>query len=398
MSAIFSRCRLGALGTVTLMAAVGLSACDTSASGDDGSGPIKVFQIAPIESPVYSAVELVPSAQSAVDRVNAAGGIHGRKIELISCNDKYDVTAAVACAQRAVQENAVAVVGSLSAFADQTGPILAKRRIANIAPNGLVPSDYTNELVYLTDPGVAAYTGAPHVLSKYAGAHKLATFMVENPSVGVVNDYFTAGAEASGTEIVERIAVPVDATDWLPYVQQAERAGADAIVTSLTPEGTLKLWSALLAGGLVDRLPISITSTSVGPEYLAEADPKAITNTYGVAEVPLLTSDAPYVKDYLSDMEKIDGKVPPTSVGMRAWMSVQLFAKIAGTIDGDITAASVADAMDAASNVSIDWVKGLTWPGPVSGKPRIGYPEVGANKIENGAYVDLGEFNPFESS
>jgi ABC-type branched-subunit amino acid transport system substrate-binding protein len=355
------------------------------------------MQIAPIESAVYSAVEFVPSAQSAVDRVNAAGGIGGRDVELISCNDKYDPNEALRCAKKAVQEDVVAVVGSLSAFGDQTAPILASKKIPVIGSNGLVPSDYTGEHSYLLDPGVAAYTGSPLLLKKFAGSTKIVTLMMENPSNAVVEGYWAAGAKKAGVEVLKNIRVPSDAIDWVTYIRQAESAGADGIVTSLSPDLTLKVWAALKSADLVDQLPIAITATSVGQQILDEAPPEAITNTYGIQEVPLLSTTADYTADYLADMKKIAPDVTPSSTGMRAWMSVQFFADVANTIDGDITATSVGEALDKVHGKDFMWIKGVSFdePGPAEDAPRMFATALGAAKVTNGTYEDLGTIDPF---
>lgn len=381
---------------------LGLSACggsgdDNTSSDKDSKGPVTVMQIAPIESAVYSAVEMVPSAQSAVDRVNAAGGINGHQITLISCNDKYDPNEALRCAKKAVQQEVVAVVGSLSAFGDQTAPILATKNIPTIGSNGLVPSDYTSPDSYLLDPGIKAYTGSPLVLKEFAKVNKIATLQVENPSSGVVEEYFTAGAKKSGVSIVKSILIPNDAIDWVSYVRQAESAGAEGIVTSLNPEGTLKLWSALKSADLVDALPITITASSIGQPIIDEADPSSITNTYGVSEVPLLNTTATYTADYLADMKKIAPDVVPSSTGMRAWMSVQFFADVAKGIDGDITADSVHKALDSVQNKDFMWIEGvsLDQPGPSADAPRMFVGTVRATKITDGAHTELGTVSPF---
>ncbi|CAM5594196.1 Leucine-binding protein domain-containing protein OS=Streptomyces alboniger OX=132473 GN=CP975_15300 PE=3 SV=1 [Streptomyces alboniger] len=56
--------------------------------------------------------------------VNAHGGLNGHKITVLTCNDRNDSVAAARCAQRAVSEGVVAVVGSYSQYADSFLPPL----------------------------------------------------------------------------------------------------------------------------------------------------------------------------------------------------------------------------------------------------------------------------------
>jgi ABC-type branched-subunit amino acid transport system substrate-binding protein len=393
------RRRTVGVAVVIATSALTLAACggSDSASSSAGDGPIKLFQIAPLESQVYSAVEMAPSAQAAVDRVNDAGGVNGRKLELISCNDKYDPSEALRCAKKAVQEDAVAVIGSLSAFGDQTGPVLAAKNIPNIGANGLVPSDYTSKLSYLLDPGVAAYTAAPVLLARNAGATKLASFAVENPSNDVTDSYFRAGAKVAGVDLVKEIHVPADAIDWVSYVKQAESAGANGIVTSLTPEGTLKLWNALESAQLVKKLPISITATSVGQSVVDKVSRKTSSNTYGIFEAPSIASDAPWVTDYLADMKKGAPDITPTPVGLRAWMSVQFTADVMKGIDGDVTSDTLVAALNQVHDKDFMWIKGVSFdePGKVKDLPRMFVTTVGTSKIVDGQYTDTGELDAF---
>ncbi|MET0702563.1 MAG: ABC transporter substrate-binding protein [Mycobacterium sp.] len=356
-----------------------------------------LFQIAPLESPVYSAVDMAPSAQAAVDRVNDAGGVNGRKLKLISCNDKYDPSEALRCAKKAVQENATAVIGSLSAFGDQTGPILATKGIPNIGANGLVPSDYTSKLSYLLDPGVAAYTAAPVILNKYAGSKKIASFSVENPSNAVTDGYFQAGAKKVGLKLVKEVHVPADAIDWVTYVKQIESAGADGIVSTLPPEGTLKLWKALETAELTDKLPLTVTATSTSEALLKQAGVKATANTYGTFEAPSITSGEKWANDYLADMKKTAPDVAPTSVGLRAWMSVQFVADVMQGINGDVDSASLVKALGSVHDKDFMWIKGVSFdePGKDKALPRMFVTSVGATKVVDGKYSPLDPVDPF---
>lgn len=393
-----ARRRTVALAATVAASAFVLAACGGSDSGSSGSsGPIKLFQIAPLESQVYSAVEFAPSAQAAVDRVNAAGGINGRKLQLTSCNDKYDPSEALRCAKKAVQENAVAVIGSLSAFGDQTGPVLAAKGIPNIGANGLVPSDYTSKLSYLLDPGVAAYTAAPVILGKYAGSKKIASFSVENPSNGVTDKYFQDGVKTAGIELVKEVHVPADAIDWVTYVKQIEDAGADGIVTTLPPEGTLKLLKALQSAQLVDKLPITITATSTPESLLAQLPPEVTSNTYGTFEAPSITSGESWANDYVADVKKKAPEIAPSPVGMRAWMSVQFTADVMKSIKGDVTSASLVKALDAVHDKDFMWIKGVSFdtPSKAEGAPRMFVTTVGATKIVDGKFTDLDPVDPF---
>ncbi len=50
--------------------------------------------------------------------INKHGGINGRKLKVLTCNDHNTNVSAAKCAREAVAKNVVAVVGSYSEFSD----------------------------------------------------------------------------------------------------------------------------------------------------------------------------------------------------------------------------------------------------------------------------------------
>ncbi len=86
--------------------------------------PIKLMSTGTIESAAFSIPSIPIGAQVAVDEINAAGGIDGRPLELLVCNDELDPNKASGCIQTAVQEGVVALVGGLSVFEPLLVPLL----------------------------------------------------------------------------------------------------------------------------------------------------------------------------------------------------------------------------------------------------------------------------------
>src|ERR1700737_1716063 len=97
-----------AIGIIAVMSAA-LAACGSSSkpagsapsSGSAGtsSAPIKLMVIGELSSPAISAPQLGRGAQAAINSVNAAGGVNGHKLELLSCNTQTDPNVAAGCAR-----------------------------------------------------------------------------------------------------------------------------------------------------------------------------------------------------------------------------------------------------------------------------------------------------------
>jgi ABC-type branched-subunit amino acid transport system substrate-binding protein len=95
-------------------------------------------------------------AQAYARRLNAEGGLGGRKLNVLTCNDHNDSVTAAKCARRAVKEDVVAVVGSYSQHADSFFPVLEGARIPYIGGYGLTNTEFTSPLSYPVNGGQPA--------------------------------------------------------------------------------------------------------------------------------------------------------------------------------------------------------------------------------------------------
>src|SRR3954464_11514549 len=74
------------------------------------SGPILIGEVAPLTGPAATVgTRLNKSSKMWADEVNAKGGINGRKIELVTCNDEGRPDKATAC-MRDFQEKGAAMI------------------------------------------------------------------------------------------------------------------------------------------------------------------------------------------------------------------------------------------------------------------------------------------------
>ncbi|MET0952832.1 MAG: ABC transporter substrate-binding protein [Aeromicrobium sp.] len=387
--------------TIAAVAALMLSlaACggSDSGSGSDSSGSIKIMQIAAYESQSTSLPFMKTAAQAAVDEVNAAGGIGGRKIELLTCNDKYDPNESLRCAQKAVQEDVVAVVGSLTGFGAQVLPILEQAKIPSIGADAITAYDAQSPMSFLLDAGVPGYAAMPAVAKKNLGATKIITMHIENPSAETNQDFFKEGSELAGTEIVDNITVPLDTIDYTQYVAKAEAAGAEAIVSSMSNDSNLKLWKAL--GSTKSDLKVVVSIGSVSPELIKQ--------TNGAADGSYVISGTPYAdpsnetgKAFLDAMKKYQPEETVfAGVSVRAYAAVKLFADVAGTIEGDVDSASVLEAFQQVKDKKFLWIDSLSFDkdGPIKSLPRVVASVTFPSVVKDGAFVPEEPFDPFVS-
>jgi branched-chain amino acid transport system substrate-binding protein len=121
----FFACFLAALMVATLAACGGTtetSSSEAAASGSEGSSAaeesaetIKIGCLAPLtgEVSVYG-IATSNGIQMGVDEINAAGGINGKQIELITLDEKGDPTEAVNAYNSLVDQGVVAIIGDVT--------------------------------------------------------------------------------------------------------------------------------------------------------------------------------------------------------------------------------------------------------------------------------------------
>ncbi|MFD6453373.1 MULTISPECIES: ABC transporter substrate-binding protein [unclassified Nocardia] len=228
------RKRWAALPYVALAVALSASGCS---SGDGGSSapvdrsvlgqenkatgaPIKLgFVTTGPRAPVHT--EELEVAKATVAYVNThLGGINGRPIELITCEDEIQVSLARNCANKFVQSDAVAVVtgdyGNSDTIATITSPsampyfALAGGGQAMVLPNTYVMGNPLNGLI-----------GVPAAYAKQNGYKKIAVLTVDSPVA--VEPLTKLGPLAFGNAGAQAdvVAIPLGTADMTPQIQAA---------------------------------------------------------------------------------------------------------------------------------------------------------------------------------
>lgn len=385
-----------ALTAATLAACGGSGDDGSTASGGGDTGPLKLHQITNVQSAAISLPFTQSSAKAAVAEINAKGGVKGRQLEVTTCNEAGDPNTGVKCAQAAVQDPQVAgLVGGFSLFGDQINPVLEAGKVPNIGLDMVSPSDAKSSISFPFDLGVPGYAAEPFVAKTYLGGQKVAYIVPDTGGAKAVVGYIEAGAKSAGVNIVAKITVPTDATDYAQFVAQAQDAGATVMLSGMTGPGNLALWKALQSTG--SKIKTVMSDGGVSAALLKEAGPIANGN-YIISSVPAPTADNETGAAYLAAMKAHSPEEKVFSgIGMRAYLSVHLLAQVAETIEGDITRASLLKAFNDLEGKKFYFVDNLSFnkPGPLSEYPRIVSAVSFASEIKDGTFVAKAPVNPF---
>lgn len=201
--------------------------------------PIKIGFFAPITAPAASADGLSAenSAKLAVKLINEAGGINGRKVELVSYDDGLDTTQAVSIAEKlTTKDGVVAVVsGSYSGPTRVAAPIIQNAGIVMVSAYAIHP-DVVNAGDFIFSqsfPGKVQGRAGAEFAVKTLGAKRIAIIAVDLDFGTELGDSFKAHAEANGAEIVSYDKVAISDNEFTPIITKLkEKVKPDLIYTA----------------------------------------------------------------------------------------------------------------------------------------------------------------------
>jgi ABC-type branched-subunit amino acid transport system substrate-binding protein len=343
------------LGAAGLLLAV--TACDGSSSGSaSGGGTVKFGVITAVGSSLTNYPDVQVGASAAVDAINKAGGVNGKKVELFFCNTRGEVNQAMACARQADKEGVAAIIGRVDVYSAQTLKLLEAAKIPDIGNVSTgADIDYQSAYTYPLQAGnFGAYTALPSAF-KADGAKKMVVASIDLP-IGIRQGQFAEQVGQSlGLQIAPMIKVPSQGiTDYAPYVQQIKDSNADAAIVELGPAGFQAFVKAAGAVGLRARL--SGTAFTFGQSEAQGVGPLAdrllVTAPYPSTDDRQVPGIARYNQELDASGASADLSLRRLG-GLNAWLSMHAAAEVAKTITGDVTRESMNDALHKARGIDL---------------------------------------------
>ncbi|MFI9614493.1 ABC transporter substrate-binding protein [Streptomyces sp. NPDC052023] len=189
-------------------------------SGGAGGDEITVMTWAPQDTNATNKPGMPALALAYARHVNAGGGINGRKLKVVICNDRNDSVHAAKCARRAVKQKVAAVVGSYSQFADSFFPILEGAGIPYIGGYGITNAEFTSPLSYPVNGGQPALlAGLGRQLASSCGP--VALVRPDTIAGDELPNLLNAGLEAGGHQDATDLRAAEEATEFYAQSEQA---------------------------------------------------------------------------------------------------------------------------------------------------------------------------------
>src|SRR4051794_36120349 len=179
------------------------------------------------------------------NKVNAAGGINGRKFQLIECDSGYDPAKAHACSQRLLSQGVLAIVGPASASGEQAETQFFNDQGVPLIGGVGVPSQFQVPLSFPTTASLAVAGTGMGTHAKDLKMQHPAVVVVTVPFIKPVEDAVLAALHKQG--IKEASVEEVDATkpDYTDLAIKIRSEGADSIIAGLDPYSYARFFQAL---------------------------------------------------------------------------------------------------------------------------------------------------------
>ncbi|KFI81634.1 ABC transporter substrate-binding protein [Bifidobacterium psychraerophilum] len=234
-----------AAGTVFGASACGLGGDSSASSSASGSDTVNIGVIYPKTGQYAEYGKLFEEGFNlAIEKVNADGGVQGKKLGLKYFDTQSDAKQDAAVAPKLVADKSIiAVVGDYASPASSAAsPIFQQAGLVHYGFNNSAPTfTDTGDHVWTPQIGQDKYQQAnADIVAKKA--KKISVVYIENDWGKQAYEYFKEAAAKNGTEIVYQSSYLADSTDLSPILIPARDAKPDAVVDiGYGPDGALVL-------------------------------------------------------------------------------------------------------------------------------------------------------------
>jgi branched-chain amino acid transport system substrate-binding protein len=355
--------------------------------------PLKIGFIQPLSGPIAAAGSYITNgAKIALDRVNAKGGVKGRRLELIIEDNKSDPAETRNAAEKLIVRDKVPVIigawGSSMTLAMM--PLAAQHNVPIIVE--------TSSSVKITDPK----TPGSKIVSRISPTSELEALGVEPmlPKLGMkkvgyiaVNTDWGRGAVVAFGDVLKRQGGKIELveyvgqadTDFYSQLTKFKAAGIDSVIITDDAPKTAKMLQQMKELGL--NVKVLVTGGSAWPDSIvqlagAQAAEGAMFISFYNPYDHSLAGDAEASRAYVEEWKKRGLPWIGVVEGMRGFDAVNLVARALETA-GDPTPQSMHDAI---RRTELRALYGLI----KFDKMGQSFPNILLSQVKNGKYAVVG--------
>ena len=299
---------------------------------------------------------MVDALTLAIEEQNAAGGLLGKKVRLVSYDPQSNMQLYTQFAQQAALKDKVAVVmgGITSASREVIRPVLDRAKTLYFY-NTQYEGGVCDRGIFLTGVTPAQTVGklVPYAMTKWG--KKIYVIAADYNYGQITSQWVKKFAQENGGSTVAIEFFPLDVTNFGPTISKIEAAKPDMLFSALVGGAHISFYRQWAAAGLNKKIPLASSTFGVGNEQIVLSAEEA--NGYLLAYNYFQSLTTPENKAFLERFHKRFGADYPnvTELACGTYQGFKLWAegvKKAGSVD----LAKVTAALE--SGISIDGPSG----------------------------------------
>ncbi len=272
----------------------------------------------------------------AIDEINAAGGLLGRKIEMIPYDTQSNMALYTQYARRLTRRDKVDVVhgGILSASREAIRPTLRKAKTLyfyNTTYEGGVCD--RNVFCVGTTPAQQSAILVPESIKRWG--KKIYVLAADYNYGQITSNWIRHYARQAGGEVIQADYFPLSVSDFGSTIAKIQKAKPDLVMAVLVGAAHLSFYRQWFAAGMKKKIPIASTTMSSGNDHRVltpgEGDGVMVCQSYSDQ------ADIPSVKTFLAAWQKKFGNVDDIhEIAASSYDGLHLWAegvRRAGTLD-----------------------------------------------------------------
>jgi len=287
---------------------------------------IKIGLQAPLTGPAATDGRSVKiAAEMAIEDINAAGGVLGQKLELVTYDDQAKPDQAIFTANKLIGEDGVKLVvnASYSASGRAAAPVFQKAGVVMISAYGVHP-DITragNDMFRLVHLGPPQGVAAADFIGKTMGLKKVSAITMDNDYGEATMEGFLQAASKYGIKVLNKYSYSLKDRQFGSIVASVKRDNPDAIYATGYFFTAGPLVAQLRAAGIT--APIFGSQAFDSPKFLEIAGPAA----EGVYLIDSFNRDRKdeALQHFFTEFKKRAG-YPPEQVAAMTYSAFKLMA------------------------------------------------------------------------
>lgn len=314
------------------------AASDASTSPYDEGDTIKIGMVAYLTGPQSNIGDIaMESATLAIERINEAGGVLGKQLELVVEDAGENQQTNYVATSKILSDGKISVLYHTWASSDSisASPLVLEYKVPTIAA-GSSMNVWKEENPYMWQIRMTDNYNAPvmaEVATQQLGMKKPAIiYLTDSYGEGYYNGIKEA-FEAAGIEIATALAMNVDETNAAPIVAQVAASGCDGLIACTHDNEAVVLMKQVELAGL--EIPC-IGPGSYGTEYVMEsAGADAADGWYSLSDW-CVDLDSKASKEFVEAFRARYPGLEPTMQDTYAYDAIYMFARaieLAGSAD-----------------------------------------------------------------